>query len=99
MTPLGEETKKASLVICHGFGEHHEVYINFAIQFVLNGFEVHMADFTGFGYSGGTRFDLSFSQLQYDLVTVLKKVDPKLPLFLLGHSMGGCVTTSFLENN
>ena len=49
MAPLAPETKKASLVICHGFGEHHEIYINFAIQFVLNGFEVHLFDFRGFG--------------------------------------------------
>ena len=66
---------------------------------MLNGFEVHMADFRGFGYSGGPRFDLEFFGLQHDVVTVLKKVDPELPLFILGHSMGGLITTSFLLNN
>ncbi len=34
-----------------------------------------------------------------DIATLLKLVNPDLPLFIYGHSMGGLSVTSFLTNN
>jgi len=39
------------------------------------------------------------SDLHYDVIALLKQVQPHLPLFLYGHSMGGLTVFSFLVNN
>ena len=37
--------------------------------------------------------------LHFDVSTLLKQVNPKLPLFIYGHSMGGLTLASYLLNN
>jgi len=35
----------------------------------------------------------------FDVTTLLKQANPKLPLFIYGHSMGGLTVTTYLLNN
>ena len=71
-----------------------------AIQLALNGFKVYMVDLEGFGYSDGNRINkLSVEKFHYQVAAVLKEVDPELPCFLLGHSMGGLTVNTFLGLN
>lgn len=67
--------------------------------FANQNFSVHLIDMRGFGYSGGNRFNSSLSELHQDLVTVIKLMNPKMPLFLYGHSLGATIIMSFLINN
>jgi alpha-beta hydrolase superfamily lysophospholipase len=39
----------------HGFAECSDNFFEMAYQFALNGFDVHLFDIEGFGFSSGTR--------------------------------------------
>lgn len=41
----------------------------------------------------------TISDLHYDVVSLLKQLNPNLPLFMYSHSMGGLVLSTFLTNN
>ena len=38
---------KATMLILHGFGENSDMFLESALTFALNGFDVHMIDLTG----------------------------------------------------
>ena len=68
--------------------------------YALNGFDVHLVDLTGHGYSSGPRcVGIDIPDFMGDINLLLKMVNPNLPCFLYGHSMGGLSTASFLANN
>lgn len=48
-------TPKASVCLIHGFSEHMEYHFETAIQFALNGYDCHLIDLRGHGYSTGPR--------------------------------------------
>ena len=54
-TSLFEEDYKATIAIVHGFGENSDIFLESALVFALNGFDVHLIDLRGFGFSGGAR--------------------------------------------
>ena len=54
-TSYFEEDLKASLAIVHGFGEDSDVFLEPALNYALNGFDVHLIDMRGYGYSAGAR--------------------------------------------
>jgi alpha-beta hydrolase superfamily lysophospholipase len=59
-----------------------------------------MVDLEGFGYSDGSRVNgLSIEKFENQVAAVLAHVDPKLPCFLMGHSMGGLTVNAFLGRN
>ncbi|CAK82046.1 unnamed protein product (macronuclear) [Paramecium tetraurelia] len=86
---------KASLAIIHGFGEHSGRFLHLADFYAKAGFEVYMIDLRGFGYSGGARGCATQQQLLLDVKVLIQQVNPSLPLFLYGHSMGGLVVLAF----
>ena len=91
---------RASVCIVHGYGENSDIFLESALQYALNGFDVHLVDLRGFGMTGGTRMaGNKLSDLHYDVIALLKQVQPQLPLFIYGHSMGGLTVFSFLVNN
>ena len=91
---------RASIAVIHGYGENSDIFIETAIQFALNGLDVHLIDLRGFGMTGGSRMaGWKISELHYDFTALLKQVNPNLPLFVYAHSMGGLTVTSFLVNN
>lgn len=88
------------LVVVHGFGEHSGRYEEFASWFARRGFAVHAADLRGHGRSSGRRgHAASMEALLDDLAGLQDFVSaryPGLPRILLGHSMGGLLTTAFV---
>lgn len=94
-----DSPKKATLCIFHGFGENSELFLEYAMQFALNGYTVIIPDWRGFGFSGGPKLGVTVSDNHHDIVSVLKICDPELPVFFYGHSMGCLITSTFLMNN
>jgi acylglycerol lipase len=72
---------KASIAIFHGFAQGSDMLVEMGIMFAKNGYQVHLVDFRGYGWSGGARCWHSILDFQHDVVTLLKYVDPDLPLF------------------
>lgn len=90
-----ERDPVAAVLLVHGLGEHSGRYEHVAAALADAGFVVHAFDHRGHGRSDGTRtFVRSYDELMHDMVTVRAHVEaagPGLPLFVLGHSMGGNV--------
>jgi alpha-beta hydrolase superfamily lysophospholipase len=95
--PLPEDqTLRGVVLIVHGLGEHAGRYGGVASRLNEWGFAVRGYDQYGHGESGGVRGGLpSTARLLDDLADVIEstraRMEPGLPLILLGHSMGGLV--------
>lgn len=93
-------TARRALAIVHGFAEHSGRYDHVGAWFSTRDCAVHAYDHRGHGRSDGMRGHLErFSQLLDDLESflgVVRREHPEIPLVILGHSMGGLVTTSLL---
>jgi alpha-beta hydrolase superfamily lysophospholipase len=87
----------AVLIVVHGFGEHSSRYAVIAQQFATQGVTVYAFDLPGHGRSPGARGQVcSIDQLAWDVICFGQQVaarEPDQPLFLLGHSLGGAITT------
>jgi acylglycerol lipase len=112
--PLGDEvvflrewpvtSPKFVLVIAHGAGEHSDYWTPVARELGERfGAYGYGADFTGHGRTTGARVEVRDSQ---DLVAVLvgvvsraKAAHPGLPVVLLGHSMGGLMSTRYAQQH
>jgi alpha-beta hydrolase superfamily lysophospholipase len=90
---------RATVVICHGVKSHSGYYGWTAEQLVANGFAVYALDLHGRGKSDGDRFYLEKFQDYLDdvhaTVTLARLREPGLPVFLLGHSAGGVVSSVY----
>jgi len=88
------------LAIVHGLAEHSARYEHVARFFAERGWSVHAYDQRGHGESEGRRvYTPSFEALLDDVEAFLERVraaDPRAPLVLLGHSMGGLEVASLL---
>ncbi len=94
---------KGVLVLVHGLKDHGARYASLAEMLALQGFIVHAADLRGHGRSGGERVRIDvFDEYLTDLGTLFRLVraeDPGLPVFLMGHSMGGAIATLYSLDN
>lgn len=94
------KTPKASVLIVHGLGEHCERYSHVAKELNGIGANVYTFDLRGHGKSEGERFFVSdMHHYREDLEVVYRSVPKDLPFFIIGHSMGGLITTTFLLYN
>ncbi len=97
---LPDGPPKAAIVIVHGYAEHSGRYAHVAELLVASGYAVHAFDLRGHGRSEGRRtFVRSLGQHVADVegfVARVRQREPGVPVFLLGHSMGGTVVASFL---
>lgn len=91
---------RAVILIVHGLGEHSGRYRNFVQAAVPRGYAIYALDHIGHGKSEGTRaFVERFSDFTapltqfYDMV---RAEQPNKPLFILGHSLGGLITSYYL---
>jgi len=95
--PVG--TPRAVVVICHGVKSHSGYYGWVAEQLVAHGLAVYALDLHGRGQSDGDRFYLDKFQDYTDDVhatmALAKSREPGLPVFLLGHSAGGVVSSVY----
>jgi acylglycerol lipase len=90
---------KGVVVIAHGFNSHSGQYVEIAERFAEAGLAVYALDHRGRGRSEGERFHVEkFSDYVDDLATFIKRVkvrEPGLPVFLLGHSAGGVISSLY----
>jgi alpha-beta hydrolase superfamily lysophospholipase len=89
------------VLLVHGLGEHAGRYDGVAQQLNAWGFAVRGYDQYGHGESGGPRGGLpTDDRLLTDLADIVdstrKRMEPRTPLILLGHSMGGLVAARFV---
>jgi alpha-beta hydrolase superfamily lysophospholipase len=86
--------------LVHGLGEHSGRYEHVGSYLAGRGVSVYAFDHQGHGRSGGPRGRVSdFSIFLDDLATFHEfvRLDSEgLPLFLLGHSMGGLIVVAYL---
>lgn len=89
------------VLLVHGLGEHAGRYDHVASILRSWGFEVRAYDQRGHGHSGGKPGTLPTPDaLLNDLADVVDEARahcPKLPLILLGHSLGGLVVSRFVS--
>ncbi len=94
---------RAVVAICHGVKSHSGYYHWIAEQLVANGLAVYALDLRGRGRSGGERFFAEdVSQYVDDVSTLIEMVrrrEGNLPLFLLGHSAGGVISSTYVLAN
>ncbi len=85
--------KKAVVVLVHGLCEHQGRYDHVVKQFNESGIGTYRFDHRGHGRSEGHKAHLtSFHELVDDtnvIVDMALAENPDVPVFLLGHSMGG----------
>ena len=98
------EQPKAIIHIVHGMSEHAGRYDHFASELNNQGFLVYSSDLRGHGKTAGNLENVGqfamedgWNKVVKDIIGLsyrFKKENPKLPLFILGHSMG-----SFIARN
>lgn len=95
------EAPRAVLLVVHGLGEHGGRYAALARDLVGRGISVSAMDLRGHGRSGGPRaYARRFEVLVDDVERVRRQVAARsagLPLFLLGHSLGGLICIRHLQ--
>jgi acylglycerol lipase len=94
-----EGTPRAMVMVVHGFNAHSGYYGWVAQQLTAKGLSVYALDLRGRGRSEGERFYVeSFDDYVKDLATLVqfaRSREPRLPVFVLGHSAGGVVSCLF----
>jgi alpha-beta hydrolase superfamily lysophospholipase len=95
--PVGRP--RAAVVICHGVNSHGGQYLWPGTQFAAAGLAAFALDLRGRGKSGGDRYYVDdISDYVADVAAVIRLARsryPGLPVFLLGHSAGGVVCSTF----
>lgn len=90
---------RAVVVICHGFNSHSGYFTWVAEQLTADGLAVYALDLRGRGRSDGERFFVEkFADYLSDIGTLMalaKSREPGLPVFLLGHSAGGVISSVY----
>lgn len=93
------ENPIAVVVIVHGLCEHQERYDYVAAKLEKNKISVYRFDHRGHGRSEGTRvYYKNYSDIADDVNEIVKLAEqenPNVPLFVIGHSMGGYATSLF----
>lgn len=103
--PLPPDTPSRGLVlIVHGLGEHAGRYDHVAERLNSWGFAVRGYDQYGHGDSDGKpgalpADDFLLQNLAELIDTTRRHLDPRLPLILLGHSLGGLVAARLVSLN
>ena len=93
------DSPKAILIILHGLANNLTLYDDFVKPFINANIGVYRYDARGHGKSEGKRgYVKSYWEMVDDLkviVELAKKENPNIPVFVLGHSMGGHVAALF----
>lgn len=97
-SPAGDQRLRGTVAIAHGLGEHLGRYRYVAERLVADGYAVHALDHHGHGRSEGTRARIALDDAVADLDTLIamaRDQRPGLPLYLLGHSLGGAIALRY----
>jgi acylglycerol lipase len=96
---LPEGEPSAVVVLAHGAGEHSGRYAHVAERFTGEGLALHALDHRGHGRSEGRRAYIDrIANAVADLEQVVglsRERHPAAPLFLFGHSVGGCLAIDY----
>jgi acylglycerol lipase len=96
---LPDGDPRAVIALVHGYAEHSGRYEHVGRTLAAARYATYSYDLRGHGRSEGPRvYVRSFNEHLRDLAGFLRIVrerQPELPLFLLGHSMGGTIATLF----
>jgi acylglycerol lipase len=97
---LPEGKTRGVILIIHGLHEHSGRYQHVGSFFSDQGYAVYGLDFPGHGKSAGIRsyvdnFD-DFTNTLEDFLQMVRNWQPGLPVFLMGHSLGGLISSVFL---
>lgn len=88
---------KLTVAVVHGYAEHAGRYAHVAERLNGAGISVVGVDLRGHGNSAGPRgYVERFTDYHQDVDVLLAKADEGKPLFMLGHSMGGLLSTHYL---
>ncbi len=91
---------RAVMILVHGFNAHSGYMVWPGEQFSANGFATYALDLRGRGNSEGERFYVEeFSDYLGDvnkLVDIARSENPGLPIYVLGHSAGGVIASSYV---
>ena len=104
--PDDDKNIKAAVQIVHGMAEHAARYGEFAEFLTENRFAVYADDHRGHGKTAGSLDCVgSFAEKdgwnlvvndEFELTRIIKKENPGLPVYLLGHSMGSLIIRDFI---
>uniref|UniRef100_A0A673HID0 Serine aminopeptidase S33 domain-containing protein n=1 Tax=Sinocyclocheilus rhinocerous TaxID=307959 RepID=A0A673HID0_9TELE len=87
---------KALVFVAHGAGEHCGGYADIAHSLTQHGILVFAHDHVGHGQSEGERMDIKNFQIYIrdalQHIDIMKGRYPNLPVFIIGHSMGGSIS-------
>jgi len=90
-----------AIAVVHGYGDHGGRYTWFGEDMAARGYAVYVYDLRGHGQSSGRRGQVKrFDEYLDDTAVFLdevRRLQPGVPLFLLGHSLGGLICTRFVE--
>jgi alpha-beta hydrolase superfamily lysophospholipase len=97
---LPDGTPKAILLLVHGAGEHGGRYQQVGDFLAARGYAVAALDHRGHGQSDGRPGHVDFfDDYLIDLATFHNEIEcrfPGVPMFLLGHSLGGLIACNYL---
>jgi alpha-beta hydrolase superfamily lysophospholipase len=100
---LPDEEPKAIILLVHGYAEHAGRYQYFAEHCVGRGYAVFAVDHWGHGQSDGTPGYVPDFSVFHDgvdqLLACAMQDFPNLPVMLVGHSMGGLISATYLLSN
>ncbi len=89
---------RTTLLIVHGYAEHAGRYNSLAKDLNARGIEVFAYDQRGYGHSEGMRAYVdSFQEYVSDLGEIVDQL-PERRIFLMGHSMGGLVSSLYCSD-
>jgi alpha-beta hydrolase superfamily lysophospholipase len=95
-----ESDPRAAIVLAHGLAEHSGRYDAVAQALTGAGYAVHAIDLVGHGRSPGRRCHVDrFGDYVASIIRLAhhaRSQHPGVPLFMLGHSMGGLIATHAL---
>ncbi len=94
--PTGEP--RAAVVLVHGIAEHSGRYLHVGAALAEAGFDVLTFDNRGFGQSEGKRGHIdSFDRFSADVgAAIVEQRAHGVPVVLIGHSLGGLISTGHL---
>ncbi len=97
---LPEGDVKAVLLLVHGLAEHSGRYSNVVDFFVPQDFAAYGLDHVGHGKSQGKRVHVErfedFTDSLKIYFNMIREWHPDVPIFLIGHSMGGLIGAAYL---
>jgi len=97
------ESPQRIVVLVHGYAEHSNRYAHVAAALAADGAAVYAEDHIGHGHSDGERALLTdFEHVVDDLTTLTTTAaedHPGLPVVMLGHSMGGLLSSRYAQRH